>query len=184
MAVANRESLREMQTRLASRLQLAKSAGTKLAWLAVTAGSGNYLLPLRQSGEIVPVAGFNPVPRTQAWFLGALNIRGNLFGAVDLGLFLAHSNPGNSAVSTTECRTKDAHVRVVTLSPLLKVNCALKVASLTGLHSVESFRSSAPPDVDMPPYFGMQLLDLDGRRWQEVDLQILSQSPRFLNISA
>jgi len=72
----------------------------------------------------------------------------------------------------------------VTLSPLLKVNCALKVASLTGLHAVESFRSSAPPHVDMPPSFGLQLFDLDGQRWQEVDLQILSQSPQFLNISA
>jgi twitching motility protein PilI len=54
--MANREALRELQTRLATRLQAARSEGMSVAWLAVLAGGRNYLLPLGQSGEIFPTA--------------------------------------------------------------------------------------------------------------------------------
>lgn len=51
--MANRQALRELQVRLAERLQAARSNTSKGAsWLAVQAGSRNYLLPLDQAGEI------------------------------------------------------------------------------------------------------------------------------------
>ena len=49
--MANREALRELQSRLASRLQAARTEGVQAAWLAVEAAGRKYLFPLTQSGE-------------------------------------------------------------------------------------------------------------------------------------
>ena len=66
---------------LAGRLQAARSEGVSVAaWLAVQAGGRDYLLPLNQAGEIFPWTGVQPVPYTQAWFLGIANLRGALMG--------------------------------------------------------------------------------------------------------
>ncbi len=41
--MANREALRDLQSRLASRLQAAKAEGLSISWLAVRAGGQDYL---------------------------------------------------------------------------------------------------------------------------------------------
>ena len=67
--MANRQALRELQTRLADRLQAARTnTALGASWLAVQMGRHNYLLPLEQAGEIfswqvfcacpIPVHGF------------------------------------------------------------------------------------------------------------------------------
>jgi twitching motility protein PilI len=59
--MANREALRDLQSRLAGRLQAARSEGVSVAaWLAVQAGGRDYLLPLNQAGEIFPGPAFSP----------------------------------------------------------------------------------------------------------------------------
>ncbi len=83
--MANREALRELQTRLAARLQAARVEGSSVSsWLAVESAGRRFLLPLGQSGEIFPWTGVQPVPYTQGWFLGVANLRGSLIGVVDL----------------------------------------------------------------------------------------------------
>ena len=75
--MANREALRELQVRLAGRLQAARVEGLSVSsWLAVESAGQSYLLPLAQSGEIFPWVAVQPVPYTQAWFLGVANLRG------------------------------------------------------------------------------------------------------------
>lgn len=182
--MAVRESLKDLQTRLADRLRLARSSGVSLAWLAVTAGGGNYLMPLRQSGEILPMVVLQAVPRTQAWFVGVLTNRGSLYGAIDLGAFIAKSLGSEGLPSPAIAQVHDDQNSVVTLNPLLNVNCALKVSGLSGLRASEFFQSSSPPQVGAPSYFGRQFVDMEGRFWQELDLQTLAHSPEFLNISA
>ena len=92
--MANREALRELQTRLASRLQAARTEGMSVAWLALRVGGMNLLFPLGQSGEIFPLTSLQPVPYSRAWFRGVLNIRGGLYGVVDLAAFLAEDGGG------------------------------------------------------------------------------------------
>jgi twitching motility protein PilI len=179
-----RESLKDLQTRLADRLQVAQSSDAPMAWLAVTVGAGNYLLPLRQSGEILPITQLHPVPRTQSWFMGVVNIRGSLFGTVDLGQFIAKTTPSQVQAPSRASQAEEENITFVTLNPLLEVNCALQVSGLTGLRANESFRSAMPPRDDAPAYFRQQFQDAEGKLWQEIDLQILSHSPQFLNISA
>ncbi|MGI9132464.1 MAG: chemotaxis protein CheW, partial [Rhodoferax sp.] len=65
--MANREALRELQARLASRLQTARSEGASVAWLALRARDSNYLFPLAQSGEIYALANLQPVPYALPW---------------------------------------------------------------------------------------------------------------------
>lgn len=177
--MANREALRELQSRLASRLQAARSEGASVAWLAVKAGGENYLLPLAQSGEIFPLTGLQAVPYAQAWFLGVLNIRGGLYGVVSLSGFITHQEVREETVETGAV----AEASVVTINPLLEINCALKVDSLAGLRGTDAFTSSAEPSQQAPSYFGNSFVDTEGVRWQEINLRTLSQSPQFLSIS-
>lgn len=176
--MANREALRELQARLATRLQAAQSEGMSVAWLAVKAGGANYLLPLGQSGEIFPVANLQPVPYSKAWFTGVLNIRGSLYGVVDLADFVAATGgvPRNAPAG--------ADSSVITLNPLLDVNCALQVDALSGLRGSEAFTASTAAPPDAPAYFGNCFVDSANVVWQEINLRALSQSPQFLSISA
>lgn len=173
--MANREALRELQTRLASRLQAAREEGVAVSWLAVKATGVNYIFPLAQSGEIFPLASLQPVPYSQPWFLGVINLRGGLHGVVDLAGFVGTASR-NGRVS--------ADARVITLNAALEVNCALMVDSLVGLRNLASFASSVAPDSGAPAFFGNRYTDLGGDVWQEIDLRSLSQFPGFLNISA
>jgi twitching motility protein PilI len=176
--MANREALRELQSRLATRLKAAKAEGVSVAWLAVKAGGHHYLLPLSQSGEIFSMTNLQPVPHVREWFRGVLNIRGGLYGVVDLAAFVADSG----GIPRTGPPAADASV--VTLNPLLEVNCALQVDNLAGLRGAEAFKSSALPDAASPAYFGNRFVDTEGVQWQEINLRSLSQFPPFLSISA
>ena len=176
--MANREALRELQTRLASRLQAARTEGVQASWLAVEASGTHYLFPLTQAGEIFPFANAQPVPYTQAWFLGVANLRGGLFGVIDLAGFVAGRAPGMRSDATR------AESRLVALNSLLEVNCALLIDRLAGLRNLDAFLSSSEPPEGSPDYFGSGYTDANGVYWQEINLQTLSQQPQFLSISA
>jgi twitching motility protein PilI len=175
--MANREALRELQSRLASRLQAARTEGVSASWLAVEAAGGKYLFPLSQSGEIFPLSTTQPVPYTHGWFLGVANLRGGLYGIVDLASFISG---GTTAARAEPARTDS---RLVALSAVLGVNCALLIDKLSGLRGVDGFASSAQPAHDAPAYFGSRYTESNGTDWQEINLQTLSQQSRFLSIS-
>ena len=63
--MANRDALRAFQSRLASRLQAARTTGVAATWLAVEAGEGKDLFPLGHAGEIFPWTPPQPVPYTE-----------------------------------------------------------------------------------------------------------------------
>lgn len=176
--MANRAAIRELQIRLASRLQAARSEGIAVSWLAVKSGGGNYLFPLVQSGEIFPLANLQPVPYCQSWFTGVVNLRGGLFGVVDLAAFIS----GAPLAPRSEQSLSEASV--ITVHSALEVNCALLVDVLAGLRNADAFAQSSLPHPDAPSYFGNLYTDSDGFKWQEINLQSLSQLPQFLSISA
>ncbi|HSV34047.1 MAG TPA: chemotaxis protein CheW [Ramlibacter sp.] len=176
--MANREALRELQSRLATRLQAARTEGVQASWLAVESAGARYLFPLAQSGEIFPFASAQPVPYTQPWFLGVANLRGGLYGVVDLSSFVAGRAPAMRSDATR------AESRLVALNAMLEVNCALLIDRLAGLRSLDAFSSSCEPPEGSPGYFGSGYTDANGAYWQEINLQALSQQPQFLSISA
>jgi twitching motility protein PilI len=119
-----------------------------------------------------------PVPYALDWFRGVLNIRGGLYGVVDLAGFITAS--GGSA----RLEPAMAEASVVSLNAALEVNCALQVDVLSGLRGPDAFTASMPPAEDAPAYFGNQFVDSAGEHWQEINLRTLSQTPQFLSISA
>jgi twitching motility protein PilI len=176
--MANREALRELQTRLASRLQAARSEGTAVRWLAVEVGGSHCLFPLAQCGEIFPWTPVQPAAYTQPWFLGVANLRGGLFGVVDFARFMA------DVVPSARTDTPLSECSLLSLNAGMDVNCALLVSQLSGLRGPESFTASQAPLADAPAYFGRVYTDAAGLAWQEVNLLALSQLPSFLSIGA
>ena len=180
--MANREAIRELQTRLANRLRTARDEGLSVSWLAVRSAGMNYLLPLAQSGEIFPITAVQPVPYAQPWFLGVVNLRGGLFGVVNIAQYVAGET--GVPVAGGAPRKPGATQVVVTLNAALDVNCALLVDELVGLRNPQVFSESAPRAPDAPAYFGNRFTDPGGQSWQEINIQTLSQHPHFLSITA
>ncbi len=176
--MVKREGLRELQIRLASRLQAARSEGVSASWLAVKAGEGNFLFPLSQSGEIFPLINIQLVPYSRPWFMGVVNLRGVLNGVVDLASFMGNKM---SRPRTEQALSESS---VITFNTALEINCALMVDSLAGLRKPESFAQAQGAPQGSPVYFGNRLTDINGVSWQEINLQSLSQFPPFLSISA
>lgn len=182
--MANREAIRELQARLASRLQAARDEGLSVSWLAVKSGGRNYLFPLAQSGEIFPIASLQPVPYARPWFRGVVNLRGGLYGVVDVARFVAGGAAGDAVIAGPRVAPTLTEAFVVTLNAALDVNCALLVDALAGLRNPDAFTAAQAPSGDAPAYFGNRFTDSNGENWQEINLQTLSQLPSFLTITA
>jgi twitching motility protein PilI len=118
------------------------------------------------------------VPYTKPWFLGVVNLRGGLYGVVDLARFMG----GAEAPARDEASCRQA--QLVTLNVDLGANCALVVDELLGLRRQDAFSTALPTPLGSPAYFGHLFLDAQGQRWQEIDLHLLSQSSSFLEIGA
>lgn len=178
--MANREALRELQTRLAERMQAARREQRGQSWLAVECRGHGLLLPLEQAGEIFPPTALMPVPHTRDWFVGVANLRGGLHGVVDLARFL-----GLPAAAPAEAAREQS--RLIAFSASLGLNCALLVDRLAGLRSSEQLRTEADAPGDggtRPAFAGARWRDADGRGWQALDLAALARDSQFLSIVA
>ena len=183
--MSNRQTLRDLQTRLAARLQAARTEGASVAWLAAEAGGRRYLFPLSQAGEIFPWTAVQPVPYTQPWFLGVANLRGGLCGVVDFIRFAAAQGDAEALSAPgqpTDARTGEASL--LSFNGALDVQCALVLDKLSGLRGGEAFVSVRPPPQGSPSWLGHVYLDAQGGSWQEVDLQVLARHPLFLSIGS
>jgi twitching motility protein PilI len=177
--MANRQALRDLQTRLAARLQQARTEGVAPGWLAVEIAGQGFLMPLAQSGEIFPITAVQKVPYTQTWYLGVANLRGGLYGVVDLGSFMM----GVASVRNVDGSSRD-QARLIALNSAMEVNCAVMIDRLGGLRSIGDFVSRVAVPEGSPAFMSAQYIDKAGAAWIELDLQQLATSPRFLSISA
>ncbi len=175
--MANREALRQLQSRLAARLQAARTETPSVSWLAVESAGHGFLVPLVSAGEIFPAGALLPVPHTQAWFLGVANLRGGLHGVVDLAAFLGLRQP----------QSRDAmreQARLVAFNPSLRSQSAVLVDRLAGLRNAAQLTPEPADGVVRPAFASAQWRDEQGRIWQEVDLAALARHEQFLAIAA
>ena len=175
--MANKEALRELQTRLAQRMQVARNEPAAHAWLAVECAGQGLLLPLEQAGEIFNAGRILAVPHTRPWFAGVANLRGGLHGVVDLAVFL-----GLRARGAHEVGAEGA--RLVALNPSLGVNSALLVDRLAGLRHESDLADRTDESAPRPGFAGMRWLDKTGHPWQEIKLAALAADMQFLAIAA
>src|SRR3982750_4257170 len=147
--MANKQALRDLQSRLADRLQAARTEPLARSWLAVECASRGFLFPLREAGEIFAMAPMAPVPYSHRWFLGVSNLRGHLHGVVDLAGFLG-------------LRPADGHrdhARLGGFNQSLDINCVLLVDRLSGLRSEAELEPDADDDVPRPGFAGARYRD-------------------------
>lgn len=177
MATSTRQSLKDLQERLAARLADAKQSGVDAAWLAVEAGGQGYLLPLAHAGEIFPPVAIQNVPHTQPWFLGVASLRGGLVAVVSLAGLLSPGSPAPTLAQRQEAK-------LVAFNAALGVNAALWVDRLVGLRHASAFVGVTPRLTTDTPACHQRLTDAQGGEWQELNLQALAQWPGFLSVVA
>lgn len=175
--MAKREALRELQSRLAERMQAARTQARPVSWLAVECRGQGLLFPLQQAGEIFSLVPLLPVPHTRPWFAGVANLRGGLHGVVDLGAFLGM--PGRATAVAEGARDQ---ARLVAFNPAIGLNCALMVDRLAGLRSAEQLQPDTHDAGQRPAFAGQRLRDAEGRAWQEIVLSSLAEDEQFLGI--
>lgn len=171
--MANKQALRELQSRLAERLQAARTQVRAQSWLAVESSGRGFLLPLREAGEIFALAPILPVPYSHRWFVGVANLRGHLHGVVDLAGFLG--------VKSAEAG-RESHSRLVGFNQALDINCVLMVDRLSGLRSEDEVSVEPDDGAQRPTFAGARLRDASGRLWQELMLSELVNDEAFLKI--
>jgi twitching motility protein PilI len=170
--MANKQALRDLQSRLADRLQAAQTEQRGRSWLAVECGARGFLFPLRDAGEIFPIAPMERVPHSHRWFLGVSNLRGHLHGVVDLAVFLG--------LKTGESNRDQA--RLVGFNQALDINCVLLVDRLSGLRSEQDLEAEADDGTLRPKFAGGRYRDASSRVWQELNLAALAADEAFLGI--
>ena len=175
--MANKEALRELQARLAERLQAARAQADTASWLAVECAGQGLLLPLGEAGEIFPMPAVLPVPHTRPWFLGVANLRGRLHGVVDLAGFLGLAGGAPAGEAGREPS------RLIAFNVALEINCALRVDRLAGLRSAEQLREEPGDGRPRPAFAGPGYVDAAGRRWQALVLAALAGDEAFLKVA-
>ena len=174
--MANKEALRELQTRLAERLKSARAEAAGVSWLAVECAGRGFLLPLHEAGEIFAMTAIVPVAHAKPWFLGVANLRGGLHGVVDLAAFLGVKGAERPAEVARE------RVQLVAFNASLELNCALLVDRLAGLRSAAQMTPEPDPQSTRPDFAGPLYRDAAGRLWQELRLAELARHESFLRV--
>lgn len=178
--MANKTALRELQQRLAERMQAAREQTLIASWLAVECGGAGLLLSLKQASEIFAPVPIKPVPYAKPWLAGVANLRGGLFTVVDLAVYLGlrEATHGRLPVPT-------AQTRLVAMGSELNLNCALLVDRLAGLRSDDQLPLAAQqPAGPLPSFAGALRRDEAGRSWQEINLEALARQEDFLHVVA
>ena len=170
--MANKQALRDLQSRLAERLQAARTEPLAQSWLAVECSSRGFLFPLREAGEIFALTPMVPVPHSHRWFLGVANLRGHLHGVVDLAGFLG--------VKSADSPRDQA--RLVGFNQSLDINCVLLVDRLSGLRSESDLTPDGDDGGERPAFVGARYRDASARVWQELSLVELAGNDLFLKI--
>ena len=175
--MANKQALRDLQTRLAERMQQVRTETPGVSWLAVDCAGQGLLLSLKQAGEIFDLGPLLPVPHTRPWLAGVVNLRGGVYTVVDLARFLGLRDGSAPA---------QGQARLVAFNAALGINGALLIDRLEGLRHAADLQAELESTDNAPrPDFALaRWRDAAGRWWQEIDLAALAQSPQFLAITA
>jgi twitching motility protein PilI len=168
---ARRTRLREFQTQLVERMQAATSgAVAQASQLAMMVGQTRWLLNLHEAGEIVPVGAITKVPLTRDWFLGMVNVRGNLISVIDLARFCG--------MPPTPI---DKDSRIIAFSPALSFNSGLLVSRIMGLRNAADMQLE-PAEADAAPWAAQRYVDRESQVWNELNLSLIVQDQQFLHV--
>ena len=164
-------NMKAYQLELSERLKNATASPSAVV-LGVTVGKEHWLVKMDEVGEVLPLSKLTLIALTQPWFLGAANVRGGLYGIIDLAAFLG-------GVATP----RSVQARILLASPQLGVNCGLLVSHMLGIRNLNEFESVEK--VDMAEQVGIAGYhkDKQGVYWSELNFRELVKNKRFLQIA-
>lgn len=163
--MSKRLNLREFQQELIDRLQAADAAGARVSTLGVQIAGRYWLVQMEDISEVLPLPALTAVPFTKPWFRGLANVRGNLYGVIDM-----------AAYERSGAATGDIHNRILLVAPKHRVNAALLVDSVLGLRDARSWRQTVGLDKETE-YF-----DEQGTSWRKLDVHELVEQAEFMQI--
>jgi len=149
-----------------------KAPTTDVAVLGMMIGNVRYLARMSEISEVMPVTEIVPVPLTHSWFLGIINVHGNLYGITDLGLYL-----GGGSVPF------DSRSRILLVSGSYRINSGFIVHNLLGIRSLSEFETCPTRDEQLRAGVSHIYLDKEGRTWCELDLRTFVREKRFIQIA-
>ena len=90
-----------------------KETAEQSRYLCFSLGSEEYAIPLLTVKEVIAMPEITPVPQTPAYFLGIMNLRGQVITILDLRQKLNIKPQGNSETSVVICDFEKFSVGVV-----------------------------------------------------------------------
>lgn len=142
------------------------------AMLGVAAGEDRYLIPMVEVSEVIPIPKLARISLTQPWFLGVINVRGNLYGITNLGVYLG-GNPVPFNLRSRILLTSLDH----------KIYGGFIVNSMLGVRSLSEFMPAKPAKRKPFESITTQYKDTEGRLWQQLSLSELMHDERFMQIA-
>lgn len=163
--MSKRLNLREFQQGLIDRLQMADASEARVTTLGVQIAGRNWLVDMGDITEVLPLPPLTPVPFTKPWYRGLVNVRGNLYGVVDMAAY-GHIGAASGGIDN----------RVLLVAERHAVNAALLVDSVLGLRDSRMWRQSEGIDKQIE-YF-----DENGASWRKLDVHDLAEQAEFMQI--
>ena len=164
--MSNRLNLREFQQNLIDRLQASDSSDQRVSTMGVQIAGRNWLVDMADIKEVLPLPKLTIVPLAKPWFRGMANVRGSLYGVVDL-----------AAYEQSGAASGDSGNRVLLIADRYKFNVALLVDRVLGLRDARSWRQSAGFDRQTEYH------DEQGNPWRKLEISGLLEQVEFLQIS-
>lgn len=171
--MSRRINLREFQQDLIERMQAKGRAGDQISTLGVQIAEQNWLVDMHDLGEVLPLLPLTAAPLAKPWFLGAINVRGALYGVTDMA---AYQQRGR-ATSTGSGQASGASAnRVLLVAERYAFNAALLVDRVLGLRNARLWAQSEAEGQ-------LRYCDEQGNFWNKLDIAGLLGRPDFLQVS-
>lgn len=162
-------NLPESQQGATARPQAKDQAST----LGVQIAGQNWLVDMLDISGVLPLPPLTPVPLTQPWFLGVVNVRGMLYGVTDTAVY----QQKGKATSTGSGRASGTSAnRILLVAERHAFNVALLVDCVLGLRNARAWEQDGVQGQ-------MQYRDEQGNLWHKLDVADLLGQLDFLQIS-
>lgn len=161
--MSKRLDLRAFQQNLSDRMQDRDRLGGQMSLLGVKIAGQNWLVEMTDVSEVLSLPRLAGVPLAQAWFRGVANVRGNLYGVVDMAAYL----------QTGSASGENAN-RILLIAECHGFNTALLVDGVLGLRDASGWQRDVKRED--------QYFDDQGVMWRKLDVVDLLGQPEFLQI--
>ncbi len=173
--MSKRLNLREFQQNLIDRLQATDLSESRVSTLGVQIAGLNWLVDMVDIAEVAPLPPLTAVSFAKPWFRGVANVRGNLYGVIDMA---AYQHAGSATPAGSGQASGDVNNRVLLVAERYAFNAALLVDRVLGLRDARNWGQSEGYDKNIEYH------DEQGATWRKLDVRGLLEQTEFLQIGS